>query len=108
MKSIITLRQDGEHKNLHAVILSLIDEYGSDIESIYFMDRAVKVFAQTDSTLQQSYLTRAQKFNIRLICCGRALTEQGFEAQSVVEGAEVAGYTDLAVSLAQAQKVFSF
>lgn len=48
---------------------------------------------------QQRLLKLQKTYGIKLLCCGRALREQGYDPQNLQEGFEAAGYMELIAGL---------
>lgn len=48
---------------------------------------------------QQRLLNLQKTCGIKLLCCGRALREQGYDPHNLQEGFEAAGYMELVASL---------
>lgn len=48
---------------------------------------------------QQRLLNLQKNHGIKLLCCGRALREQGYDPQNLKEGFEAAGYMELIAGL---------
>ena len=107
MKYMIIVKQDADKENIHQTILELMESYQFELYVIFFTGNSASLFKNINADLLKQYKNKADIYDVRLLVCGRATEEQNIEKEQLV-GVEISGYTELAICIAQAEKVISF
>lgn len=117
MKLLVVVRLSPNNKQLHELVVSalknIIDK-GDLISSVFFTDDSVGI-AQKDADrnvnfkeIQQKYIELLEKASIKLLVCGKAFRDKGYDVADIHPQFILSGNSELTADFLSVDRTLEF